>query len=116
MNRRLLIVVESDPRLSARPVEAWRIAAGLGAWQTVDVDLYLGGAAVLTLGGDVEGLISEDLLRRYGLVWSERGRPVYAERASRWLSGLGEPTLRFEAIGVTELASLAAAAQITLRF
>ena len=116
MNRRLLIVVDSDPRLSARPAEAWRIAAGLGAWQTVDVDLYLTGAAVLTLGSDLEGVVSEDLLRRYASALEERGRPDYVERSSPWLAGLKQPAVRFAAIGVAELACLVANSESCLRF
>ena len=47
MKPRLLLIVTTDPRISPRPAEAVRIAAGVGAWQKIDVTLYLRDAAVL---------------------------------------------------------------------
>ena len=41
MKPKLLLLVTSDPRTSARPAEAVRIAAGIGAWKKADVTLYL---------------------------------------------------------------------------
>ena len=32
-----LVIIETDPRTSARPAEAIRIAAGIGVWKKTDV-------------------------------------------------------------------------------
>src|SRR5918996_13313 len=47
--RKLLFIISSDPRTSARPAEAIRIAAGVSAWGRAAVSICLVGPAVLML-------------------------------------------------------------------
>ena len=49
MKPNVLMMVTSDPRVSARPAEAVRIAAGVGTWRKAGMMLYLHGPAALAL-------------------------------------------------------------------
>jgi sulfur relay (sulfurtransferase) DsrF/TusC family protein len=116
MNRAVLFIVNSDPRTSARPAEAIRIAAGVGTWKKADVSLYLRGDAVLALSEFADEFIDEDNYTRYLPIVGEFGRPVYVEKAATLLGELGEPRLRFEEITDDELAKLAARSHYVLKF
>lgn len=111
-----LVIVNSDPRTSPRPAEAIRIAAGVGAWKKVEVTLVLCEAAVLALSEFPDELIDEDNFTRYLPIVGEWGRPVYVETGAPLLAGLGETPVRYERIGVAQLAALAAASDCVLRF
>ena len=54
--RKVLFIISSDPRVSPRPAEAIRIAAGVGAWARAEVSVCLVGAAGLILSEDAETL------------------------------------------------------------
>jgi hypothetical protein len=116
MKPRVLFVVTSDPRSSARPAEAVRIAAGIGPWQKLDLAVYLRGAAVLALGECVEELVDADHFGRYLPILGEMERPVYVERGTPWLAGLRETPVRFAEMDDVELARLAADSGCVLRF
>lgn len=116
MNPRVLLLVTGDPRISARPAEAIRIAAGVGTWKKADVTLYLRGPAVLALGEWVDDLVDEDNFTRYLPIVGEFGRPIYVQRGATDLSDLGETTLKFEEIDDARLAELAAQSSYVLRF
>lgn len=111
-----LFIVNSDPRSSPRPAEAIRVAAGLGVWQKVEVTLVLCESAALALREFPDELVDEDNFTRYLPIIGEWGRPVLVETGAPFLADLGEPPVRFERINVTQLASLAAAADYVLRF
>lgn len=116
MNPRLLIIVASDPRSSARPAEAVRIAAGVGAWQKVDTALYLRGPAVLALGEDTEMLVDGESFGHYLPLVAEPGGRLFVERGTSELAEVGGSQFQFEAIDATGLARLAAGSKAVLRF
>jgi len=108
MSRQALFVVSGDPRTSARPAEAIRIAAGVGAWRKVAITLYLRDAAVLALSEWVDGFVDEDNYTRYLPLLGELGRPIYAQAGNPLLSELGESPLAYEELAEGPLAELAA--------
>ena len=116
MNPGILVIVDSDPRKSARPAEAIRIAAGIDTWKRADITLYLRGPAILGLGEWVDDLQDEDNFLRYLPLFAESGRPVLVQQGAPELTQLGESPLRFEASDDTELARRAAAARHVMRF
>ncbi|HTH50204.1 MAG TPA: hypothetical protein VMB21_22005 [Candidatus Limnocylindria bacterium] len=116
MNPRVLLLVTGDPRTSARPAEAIRIAAGVGTWKKADVTLYLRGPAVLALGEWVDDLVDEDNFTRYLPIVGEFGRPIYVQRGAPELADLGETTLKFEEMDDARLSELAAQSTYVLRF
>ena len=116
MNPGILVIVDSDPRVSSRPAEAIRIAAGVGIWKKVDITLYLRGPAILGLGEWVDDLKDEDNFSRYLPLVTESGRPVLVQKDAPEISDLGESPIRFEPIDDGELARRAAAARHVMRF
>src|SRR5438093_7329231 len=115
MKPRVLFTVTSDPRTSPRPAEAVRIAAGVGAWQKVEVTLYLRDPAVLALGESAEELVDGENFTRYLPLVTEGRRPVYVQRDAPSLAELGETAIRCERIGDAQLAQLAARSHYVLR-
>jgi hypothetical protein len=116
MNPSVLFIITGDPRVSPRPAEAVRIAAGVGAWKKADITVYLRDAAVLALGEYTDDLVDEDNFNRYLPIIGEWGRPVQVRRGTPELAELGAATQRFEEIDDTQLAALAARSQCVLRF
>ncbi len=111
-----LIIITGDPRSSAKPAEAVRIAAGVGTWKKADITVYLRGPAVLALSEYVDELIDEDNYSRYFPIVGEFGRPIYVQRGAPLLGEIGESPLKFEEIDDAQLAQLAAASNYVLRF
>jgi len=110
----VLFVVTSDPRNSPRPVEALRIAVGTAAWKRVEVALYLGGSAVLTVAENVDDLVDADNLARYTPLLRDLAYPVYVDAESR--SRLADTSVRIEALDRQGLGRLAAQSTYLLRF
>jgi hypothetical protein len=111
-----LFIVTGDPRASAKPAEAIRIAAGVGTWKKADIYVYLRGPAVLALSEYVDEFIDEDNFSRYLPIIGEFGRPIYVQRDAELLGELGEAPLDFEEIDDARLAQLAADCNYVLRF
>jgi hypothetical protein len=116
MNPCVLIIVTGDPRVSGRPAEAVRIAAGVGTWKRADITVYLRGPAVLALSEYPDDLVDEEDYTRYLPILGEWGRPVYVQRGAPLLAELGQATLPFEEIDDARLAGLAAQSHYVLRF
>jgi hypothetical protein len=111
-----LFLITGDPRQSARPAEAIRIAAGVGTWKKVDISVYLHGPAVLALSEYVDEFVDEDNFSRYFPIVGEFGRPIYVQQGASLLSDIGESTLKFEEVSDARLAQLAATSTYVLRF
>ena len=116
MKPRLLILVESDPRTSGRPAEAIRMAAGVGTWKKVEVDLYLRGPAILSLAEYSDSWIDEDNFGRYLPILRESGRPVYVQQGAPEIQELGDPLAPLEEISDSRWAELSARSTHVLRF
>lgn len=115
-NPSVLFIVEGDPRTSPRPAEAIRIAAGVGAWKKANITLYLREAAVLALSEFADELIDEDNYTRYLPIVREFGRPIYVQKNTAHLTGLGESAFQFQEISDAELADLAAKSTYVVHF
>jgi sulfur relay (sulfurtransferase) DsrF/TusC family protein len=116
MNPSALFIITGDPRTSAKPAEAIRIAAGVGTWKKADICVYLRGPAVLALSEYTDEFVDEDNFSRYFPIVGEFGRPVYVQRGAELLGELGESPLGFEEIDDAQLAQLAADCNYVLRF
>ena len=116
MKPRVLFLVTGDPRVSPRPAEAVRIAAGVGAWGKVEVSLHLHEAAVLALGEFAGELVDGEYFERYLPLVAETARAVSVQRDAPLLRELGQPTVPFDPIDHSQLAALAASSQSVVRF
>lgn len=116
MAGKALFIVSSDPRISPRPAEAIRIAAGVGTWKRVEVTVVLWGPAVLALAEFVDHLVDEDNFIRYLPIIGEFERPVYVEKAAPVLAELGPSPVKWEGIDADQLGALAVASDCVIRF
>jgi len=64
MSKRIALVISEDPRTTARPVEALRIALGLCAGDHETTVVLLGPASRLLME-DTEDIIDADILEKY---------------------------------------------------
>jgi hypothetical protein len=103
---RTLVLIETDPRTSARPAEGIRIAAGIGAWRKTEVTLLLRGPAGYSLQEYADELIDEDNFTRYLPIVVEGARPIYIEDSFADLAALDGSPWRYEVIGRERAAQL----------
>jgi len=64
MSKRIVVVISEDPCVTARPVEALRIALGLCAGDHETTIVLLGRASMLLMD-DTEEIIDADILEKY---------------------------------------------------
>ena len=112
----VLFLVTSDPRISPRPAEAVRIAAGVGVWEKLDVTLCLRGPAVLALGADAEELVEGESFARHLPLLAGAGRPIFAQPAGLRVEEPAAPAVRATVIDDAQLAALAARSRCVVRF
>lgn len=115
MNRQILLILSHDPRHSGRVAEGLRIAAGLRAWQKVDVSVFLRGDAVRALAEDTSDFLDEEILVRYLAALKETRAALFAEAGCAGKIGLARGSDVRE-IAVEELAGLAANCDATINF
>jgi len=102
-----LVMIETDPRSSARPAEGIRIAAGIGAWKKTDVTLILrGSVAGYSLQEYADELIDEDNFTRYLPLVAEAPRPIYLEDSFTDLAALENSPWKYEVISSAKTAEL----------
>jgi hypothetical protein len=111
-----LFIITGDPRTSAKPAEAIRIAAGVGTWKKTEISIYLRGPAVLALSEYVDEFMDEDNFSRYFPIVGEFGRPIYVEKGAALLGEIGESPLKWQEVDDAELARIAAESRYVLRF
>jgi hypothetical protein len=77
----LLVLIGADPRTSDRAAEAIRVAAGIGAWKKVRVNLYLHGPALACATEPPENLEAGELIAEHLPSIAGHGGRIFAERA-----------------------------------
>ena len=112
----LLIIVTSDPRNSARPAEAIRIAAGVSAARNVKTGVYLHGPAVLALGSGNEDLVDSENFDRYLPLLFETPQRIMVQAGSPFAAGSGPDLGPVESIDERRLAAMIGGSASVLRF
>ncbi len=112
---RTLVMIETDPRTSARPAEAIRIAAGIGVWRKTDVTLLLRGAAAYSLQEYPDELVDEDNFLRYLPLVAEAPRPIYVEDSFADLPALAGSAFKYEVIPAARVPGLIASHDYLIR-
>jgi hypothetical protein len=108
----VLFIISSDPRVSHRPAEAIRIAAGTGAWARAEVNICLIGPATLMLDEGEETLKDADQFSACLPILREARRPIYVLRET--ISPIGDPAV--QEISLKELSRLAQQHHVVARF
>lgn len=111
-----LVIIETDPRTSARPAEGIRIAAGIGVWKKTDVTLlFRGPVAGYSLQEYADDLVDEDNFTRYLPLVAELPRPIYLEDSFTDLTALEGSPWKFEVIPASRTAGLILANDYLIR-
>ncbi len=103
---RTLVLIDSDPRTSARPAEGIRIAAGIGAWRKTEVTLLLRGPAGYSLQEYADELVDEDNFTHYLPMLADRAEPIYVEESFADLAALDGSPWKYEVISREHAARL----------
>ena len=111
-----LVIIETDPRTSARPAEGIRIAAGIGAWKKTDVTLlFRGPVAGYSLQEYADELVDEDNFTRYLPLVAEAPRPIYVEDSFTDLAALEGSPWKYEVVPPARTAELIRANDYLIR-
>jgi sulfur relay (sulfurtransferase) complex TusBCD TusD component (DsrE family) len=116
MNPRVLIIITGDPRKSARPAEALRIAAGVGVWKKADITVYLAREAVQVLNETADDLMEQEIYAKCWEILAETGKPVYAAKNADRLRETETTAVAVMEISDEQLAQLAAEQTFVMRF
>ena len=81
MSKRIAIVISEDPFITARPVEALRIALGLYAGDH-ETSVVLLGRAPLLLMQDTEEIVDVDILEKYLPSFKQLSIPFIVEQGT----------------------------------
>ena len=112
----MLILIESDPRTSSRPAEAIRVAAGIGVWQQVKVNVVLRHVASHACTGSVAELADGRLFKQFIPMVRESGGEVYVQADDETMQTIDGDTLMKRNIKDSRLIELTAEADYLLRF
>jgi hypothetical protein len=116
VRKAVLIIIDSDPRLSPRPAEAVRFAAGLAQCPRIEVTLHLREAAVLALGGDSDHLVDADNFPNYLPLLVRPGQPVFVQAGAPARFDLQRPPIPFAEMDEEQLAREIARSHAVIRF
>ena len=103
-----LVMIETDPRSSARPAEGIRIAAGIGAWKKTEVTLLLRGPAGYSLQEFADELVDEDNFVRYLPLVAEGPQPILVEDSFGDFGALEGSSFTYQKIAGGEVADVVA--------
>lgn len=112
---KVLLVVDSDPRTSARPAEALRLAAGLGAWRNVELQVYFTGDALLAFDESVE-VCDAEIIRRCLPLLTETDRPLLVPPGGKPFVQRAAAAIFCRELDDAALATIAAESHCVLRF
>ncbi len=114
MASQTVVVIRSDPETSHRPVEALRIALGLGGQEPAAVILL--DKAALLLSEDSEDLFAGEELQKYLPAFRESESPIYVEEGALKACDLGERTFAIQPVTHDEIAKIMAEAKNLIVF
>lgn len=116
MTPHVFFIVTSDPRVSARPAEAVRIAAGLGSGRNLPVQLYLRDAAVLALGEMADELVDGENFSRYLPLLMDSDLKIFVQAGAPLLTEVDGVQTKIEPVDDARLAQEIASSRYVLRF
>src|SRR5574341_1504413 len=116
MKPSVLFIITSDPRVSHRPAEAIRIAAGVGAWQRVQVRLLFHGPAARALAEQVDELVDEESFTQYLPLLQSQSQPFYLPEETPSRDWIPDSRWKISRVSTHQAAELSAGMNWVLRF
>jgi hypothetical protein len=111
----LLLTTNRDPRTDTRVAEAVRVAAGIGAWKKMRVDLLLRDSAVFALDQFPEDLADGMLIREYLPAIQQHGGEIFVCSGNSLLQSLKTQT-KFRTVNQSAINKLIHSARYSLQW
>jgi hypothetical protein len=114
--RKVLIIIDADPRTNPRAAEAVRLAGGVCVWEQVEVSIVLHHAAAHVLGEVAADLPEGKIYKQFLPMIREKGGHVYVMPDKKTMEALDAEVILKNHLKEPALAELAAEAAMVIRF
>ncbi len=112
--RKILVIIDADPRTNTRAVEALRTVGGVGVWQQVEISVVLRNAAARALGQS--DLFEGNKAKQFVSMVRENGGRVHLMPDPETMESIDATELVENNLKELELAELAAQSDYVMRF
>ena len=114
--RKVLLIIDADPRTNPRAAEAVRLAGGVCVWEQVEISVVLHHAAARALGEAATDLPEGKIYKQFLPMIREKGGHVYVMPDDQTMEVLGTEVILKNNLKEPALAELAAEAEMVIRF
>ena len=114
--RKVLIIIDADPRTNPRAAEAVRLAGGVCVWEQVEVSVVLHHAAAHALGEAAADMPEGKIYKQFLPMVREKGGRVYVMPDEKTMEALDAEVILKNHLKEPALAELAAEAAMVIRF
>ncbi len=114
--RKVLIIIDADPRTNPRAAEAVRLAGGVCVWEQVEVSVVLHHAAAHALSEAAADLPDSKMYKQFLPMVREKGGRVYVMPDEKTMEALDAEVILKNHIKEPAVAELAAEAAMVMRF
>ena len=114
--RKVLIIIDADPRPNPRAAEAVRLAGGVCVWEQVEVSVVLHHAAAHALSEAAADLPDSKMYKQFLPMVREKGGRVYVMPDEKTMEALDAEVILKNHLKEPALAKLTAEAEMVMRF
>jgi|TARA_B110000263_G_scaffold52017_1_gene43523 hypothetical protein len=114
--RKVLIIIDADPRTNPRAAEAVRLAGGVCVWEQVEVSVVLHHAAAHALSEAAADLPDSKMYKQFLPMVREKGGRVYVMPDEKTMEALDAEVILKNHLKEPALAKLTAEAEMVMRF
>ncbi len=114
--RKVLIIIDADPRTNPRAAEAVRLAGGVCVWEQVEVSVVLHHAAAHALSEAAADLPDSKMYKQFLPMVREKGGRVYVMPDEKTMEALDAEVILKNHLKEPALAELTAEAEMVMRF
>ena len=114
--RKVLIIIDADPRTNPRAAEAVRLAGGVCVWEQVEVSVVLHHAAAHALSEAAAEFPDSKMYKQFLPMVREKGGRVYVMPDEKTMEALDAEVILKNHIKEPAVAELAAEAAMVIRF
>ena len=114
--RKVLIIIDADPRTNPRAAEAVRLAGGVCVWEQVEVSIVLHHAAAHALSEAAADLHEGRIYKQFLPMIREKGGRVYVMPDEKTMEALDAEVILKNHLKEPALAKLTAEAEMVMRF
>ena len=114
--RKVIIIIDADPRTNPRAAEAVRLAGGVCVWEQVEVSVVLHHAAAHALGEAAADMPEGKIYKQFFPMIREKGGHVYVMPDDQTMEVLDMEVILKNHLKEPAFAELAAEAAMVIRF